>query len=149
MKTPQTAEAMMRSLKAMSVAERVRFFSSLGAAAFENHSQNYSHADVFGEVNAAEFSAAEAAEYLEVSIPTFRRFVQGGKVVPTRAVGRNQFFAAAALKVFKRARREVRGSGDAAGKSYSASYRALTIKEKADKAWAKVSSRTPAAEDVL
>jgi hypothetical protein len=39
MKTPQTAEAMMRSLKAMPVAERVRFFSLLGAAAFENHSQ--------------------------------------------------------------------------------------------------------------
>ncbi len=100
---------------------------------------------MFGEVNAAEFSALDAAEYLEVSIPTFRRFVQGGKAVPTRVVGRNQCFAAAALKAFKRARQEVRGSGDAAGKS----YRALTIKEKADKAWAKVSSRARAAEDVL
>ncbi len=85
------------------------FFCLLGAAAFENTSRNYSHAEVFGEVNASEFSATEAAEYLEVSVATFRRFVQRGGVVPARVVGRNQFFAAAALKVLKRARRDVKG----------------------------------------
>ncbi len=74
-------------------------------AKFENPSQNYSHADVFGEVNLAEFRAAEAAEYLEVSMATFRRFVQSGKVAPARVVGRNQFFAAAALKALKTSRR--------------------------------------------
>ena len=109
METVQTAEAMVRNVKAMPAAERVRFFSLLGAAAFENTSCNYSHAEVFGDVNAAEFSAAEAAEYLEVSVATFRRFVQSGRVVPARVVGRNQFFATVGLKAFKRARRDVKG----------------------------------------
>lgn len=37
-----------------------------------------SHEQLFGHLSEAEFTAAEAAEYLEVSIPTFRRYVQGG-----------------------------------------------------------------------
>lgn len=38
----------------------------------------FSHEQLFGHLAEAEFTATEAAEYLEVSIPTFRRYVQGG-----------------------------------------------------------------------
>jgi hypothetical protein len=39
------------------------------------------HHDVFGHFKDARFSAQQAAEYLEVSMPTFRRYVQSGKVI--------------------------------------------------------------------
>jgi excisionase family DNA binding protein len=50
------------------------------------------------------FSAWEAAEYLEVSVPTLRRYVQSGKLVPSHVVGRNQMFSAQTLRAFKRTR---------------------------------------------
>jgi excisionase family DNA binding protein len=45
-----------------------------------------------------------AAEYLEVSVPTLRRYVQSGKLVPSHEVGRNQMFSASTLRAFKRSR---------------------------------------------
>jgi len=50
------------------------------------------------------FSAWEAAEYLEVSVPTLRRYVQSGKLVPSHVVGRNQMFSTQTLRAFKRTR---------------------------------------------
>ena len=69
---------------------------------------NFSHAEVFGDVLSAEFTAEEAAEYLEVSVSTFRRYVQGKKIAPVHVVGRNQFFSAADLKSFKKSLRAVK-----------------------------------------
>lgn len=68
----------------------------------------HSHAEVFGDVLGAEFTGDEAAEYLEVSVSTFRRYVQGQKISPVRVVGRNQFFSAADLKSFKKSLRAVK-----------------------------------------
>ena len=59
---------------------------------------------VFGETHQEPFSAWEAAEYLEVSVPTLRRYVQSGKLVPSHVVGRNQMFSAQTLRAFKRSR---------------------------------------------
>jgi len=50
------------------------------------------------------FSAGEAAEYLEVSVPTLRRYVQSGKLVASHLVGRNQMFSTQTLRAFKRSR---------------------------------------------
>ena len=44
----------------------------------------------------------EAAEYLEMSVPNFRRYVQRGQITPVQTVGRNQMFATRPLKTFKR-----------------------------------------------
>lgn len=44
----------------------------------------------------------EAAEYLEMSVPNFRRHVQRGEITPVQTVGRNQMFATRQLKIFKR-----------------------------------------------
>jgi excisionase family DNA binding protein len=63
---------------------------------------------VFGDLLSAEFTVEEAAEYLEVSVSTFRRYVQGKKISPLHVVGRNQFFSAADLKSFKKSLRAVK-----------------------------------------
>jgi len=65
---------------------------------------NFTHDQVFGETHQIPFSAWEAAEYLEVSLPTLRRYVQSGKLVPSHIVGRNQLFSAQSLRTFKRSR---------------------------------------------
>ncbi|WP_231881363.1 helix-turn-helix domain-containing protein [Cupriavidus necator] len=57
----------------------------------------------------ADFTAAEAAEYLEVSIATFRRLVRDGKLAPHAVVGRSQLFSAADLEAFKRQRKAIKG----------------------------------------
>lgn len=101
-----TAEDLFAAVKEMPPAERVRFFTLLGETAFEK--DNYSHAEVFGDVLSAEFTVEEAAEYLEVSISTFRRYVQGKKIAPVHVIGRNQCFSAADLKSFKKSLRAVK-----------------------------------------
>lgn len=102
-----TAEELFDNVRNMPPTERARFFMLLGANMFR--AEDYSHEQVFGELENAEFTAGEAAEYLEVSMPTFRRYVQGGKINPSHVVGRNQLFAAKVLRLFKRSLRDVKG----------------------------------------
>ena len=66
--------------------------------------ENFSHDQVFGHLQHEPFSTAEAAEYLEIPIPTLRRHVQSGKLVPSHVVGRNQMFSAQVLRAFKRSK---------------------------------------------
>ena len=57
--------------------------------------------DLFGHLKDERFSAQDAAEYLEVSMPTFRRTIQSGKLTPAEIVGRSQLFSSADLRKFK------------------------------------------------
>ena len=50
-------------------------------------------------------SAWEVAEYLEVWLPTLRRYVPAGKLRPSHVVGRNQMFSANELRTYKRMRK--------------------------------------------
>lgn len=102
-----TAEELFMTVRSMPATERVRFFALLGANAFQ---EDYSHEQVFGDLADDEFTAREAAEYLEVSLATFRRYVQSGKIISSHAVGRNQFFATKDLKSFKRSLLDVKGN---------------------------------------
>ena len=63
---------------------------------------NKHHEQIFGHLKDAEFTAQEAAEYLEVSMSIFRRMVASHKLTPSTTVGRNQLFAVADLKSIKR-----------------------------------------------
>ena len=105
-----TAEELFAAVRSMPAAERARFFSMLGANAFE---QDFTHAQVFGDLADEEFTAGESAEYLEVSLATFRRYVQSGKLNPSQVVGRNQLFATRTLKAFKRSLQDVKGTANA------------------------------------
>ncbi|PLQ01893.1 helix-turn-helix domain-containing protein [Cupriavidus pauculus] len=106
MKT-MTAQALFNDLRQLPAVEREAFFLLVGQQAFRN--ENFSHDEVFGDLADAEFTASEAAEYLEVSMATFRRFVRDGKLTPHAEVGRSQLFAVAALKAFKRQRKAIKG----------------------------------------
>ncbi|CAM8645252.1 SinI-like, DNA-binding domain [Burkholderiales bacterium] len=97
-----TAEDLYSEMKRMSTTERMRFFSLLASNAFRE--EDFTHDQVFGQTQQEPFSALEAAEYLEVSLPTLRRYVQSGELVPSHAVGRNQMFSASTLRAFKRSR---------------------------------------------
>ena len=97
-----TAEDLFTEMRRMPAAERVRFFSLLTGNAFRE--DDFTHEQVFGHLQQEPFSASEAAEYLEVSVPTLRRYVQSGKLLPSHTVGRNQMFAANSLRAFKRTR---------------------------------------------
>jgi excisionase family DNA binding protein len=63
--------------------------------------QATNHEQLFGSLRNDFFSAEEAAEYLEVSIPTFRRHVQSGRIKPKETIGRSQLFATADLRKLK------------------------------------------------
>lgn len=102
-----TAEDMLSEMKAMPSTELGRFFSLLGAKFLQD--DNSTHEQVFGHLADAEFTAHESAEYLEVSIATFRRHVQSGRLKPSRTLGRSQMFLTRDLKAFKRSLCDVRG----------------------------------------
>ena len=63
----------------------------------------------FGHLASDEFTVQDAAEYLEVSMSTFRRVVASGKLNPSSAVGRNQMFYVPELKIFKKAIKTAKG----------------------------------------
>ena len=96
-----TAENLYQDLKRMPTTERQKFFVILSENAFRD--DDMSHEELFGHLANDNFTAQEASEYLEVSMSTFRRFVASGKLNPGSTVGRNQMFAVADLKAFKKA----------------------------------------------
>jgi predicted site-specific integrase-resolvase len=63
--------------------------------------QSFTHNDVFGHLKHDLFSAEEAAEFLEVSMPTFRRHVQSGQIKPAGLTGHGELFATADLRKLK------------------------------------------------
>ncbi|MBU3587852.1 helix-turn-helix domain-containing protein [Polynucleobacter sp. 31A-FELB] len=94
-----TAEDMFDQVKKMPTKERVKFFSLIAINAFQEN--NFTHEQVFGHLRNDTFSAEEAAEYLEVSMPTFRRYVQSGKIKPKEVIGRSQLFGTIDLRKLK------------------------------------------------
>lgn len=102
-----TADDLFQNLKSMPATERQRFFTLLSANAFRG--EDLAHEELFGHLTDDEFTAAEAAEYLEVSMSTFRRFVASGRLHPSSTVGRNQMFAVPELKTFKKALKTTKG----------------------------------------
>ena len=97
-----TAEDLFSEMKRMPTGEGFKFFSLLTSNAFRE--DDFTHEQVFGQLQQEPFSAGEAAEYLEVSVPTLRRYVQSGKLVPSHLVGRNQMFSTQTLRAFKRSK---------------------------------------------
>lgn len=102
-----TAEEIFQELKRMPTTERQKFFVLLSTKAF--HGEDLNHEELFGHLAGDEFTAQEAAEYLEVSMSTFRRMVASGRLQPSATVGRSQLFAVPDLKNFKRALKTAKG----------------------------------------
>jgi len=98
-----TAQDLFSEMRRMPATERAKFFLLLSTNAFRD--DDFSHEQVFGHLAREPLSAAEAAEYLEISLPTLRRYVQAKKLIPSHVVGRNQMFAANDLRAYKRNRK--------------------------------------------
>jgi excisionase family DNA binding protein len=98
-----TAQDLFSEMRRMPATERAKFFLLLSTNAFRD--DDFSHEQVFGHLAREPLSAAEAAEYLEISLLTLRRYVQAGKLIPSHVVGRNQMFAANDLRAYKRNRK--------------------------------------------
>lgn len=97
-----TAQDLYQNFNQMPESEKKNFFELLFSRFFNAQNSDSSHEQVFGPLKDAEFTAQEAAEYLEVSISTLRRLIASKKLSPTAIVGRNQLFAATDLKALKR-----------------------------------------------
>jgi excisionase family DNA binding protein len=98
-----TAQVLFSEMRRMPATERAKFFLLLSTNAFRD--DDFSHEQVFGHLAREPLSAAEAAEYLEISLPTLRRYVQAKKLIPSHVVGRNQMFSANDLRAYKRSRK--------------------------------------------
>jgi excisionase family DNA binding protein len=98
-----TAQDLFSEMRRMPATERAKFFLLLSTNAFRD--DDFSHEQVFGHLAREPLSAAEAAEYLEISLPTLRRYVQAKKLIPSHVVGRNQMFSANDLRAYKRNRK--------------------------------------------
>jgi excisionase family DNA binding protein len=94
-----TAEDLFAQVQKMSAKERIKFFSLVAINAFKE--TDYTHDQVFGHLKTEAFSAEEAAEYLEISIPTLRRYVQSGRLKPSIIIGRSQLFSSVDLRLLK------------------------------------------------
>ena len=95
-----TAEDVFLQIKEMPEKERVKLFTLVVNNAFRDQ-ENYSHEEVFGHLRTQLFSAEEAANYLEISLPTLRRLVQSQRLKPKQIIGRSQLFGTTDLKQIK------------------------------------------------
>ena len=100
MSQAMTAEELLDELETLPATERGRFFLLLENRAFQD--DNFTYEQVFGHLATDVLTVQEAAEYLEMSVPNFRRYVQRGEITPVQTVGRNQMFSTRQLKAFKR-----------------------------------------------
>ncbi|MEY4768849.1 MAG: hypothetical protein RL637_1488 [Pseudomonadota bacterium] len=98
-----TAEHVFSDLQKLPPIEKQQFFVLL-AKAFTRE-DNLSHEEVFGHLEGELFTAAEAAEYLEVSMATFRRYLKAKKLTAKSIVGANHLYALEDLRQFKKALR--------------------------------------------
>jgi hypothetical protein len=96
-----TAEQLFSDLQKLPSIERQQFFVLLSKA-FDNE-DNLSHQQVFGHLEGELFTASEAADYLEVSMATFRRYLKAEKLVASTGVGASHLYSLDDLRQFKKA----------------------------------------------
>ena len=103
-----TAEKLFSDVQKISSSERQKFFNLLAERAFRDEG-NCSHEELFGDLKDAYFTASEAAEYLQISTATFRRYVRDGKISVSTEVGNNHLFLLDDLRKLKAAMKLVKG----------------------------------------
>jgi excisionase family DNA binding protein len=103
-----TAEQIFSELQGIPLSEQEKFFSLLAKKAFRDD-ENSSHAELFGDLKDAFFTAKEAIEYLEVSSATFRRYIRDGKISASTEIGTSHLFSLDDLRKLKSAINLVKG----------------------------------------
>lgn len=95
-----TAEQLLANLQQLPNTEREKFFLLLSAKAF-GEPDTLSHEEVFGHLHHEEFTASEAADYLDISIATFRRHVRAGNITASSQIGTTHLYRLSDLRDFK------------------------------------------------
>lgn len=101
-----TAKQLFSNLQQLPNNERQQFFVMLSKVFADQ--DNLSHKDVFGHLETAQFTATEAAEYLEVSMATFRRYLNAKKLLANKVVGTTHLYSLDTLREFKKALRLIK-----------------------------------------
>ena len=99
-----TAQKVYREILAMPVKERERLFAVIARHGFEKDS--YTHDEVFADLRQSPFTVREAAEYLEISEITVRRWVKDA-TLKSKRLGKNIVFDIDELKAFKKQRQKI------------------------------------------
>ena len=105
-----TAEQLLNQFEVLKTKEKEHFLARLMkllaqrafAGADRTSAKTYSRQQVFGDLEGALFTFAEACEYLERSEPQVRRYVADQVIVPAKTIGKNQMFDLVALRAFKK-----------------------------------------------
>ncbi|MET0858216.1 MAG: helix-turn-helix domain-containing protein [Telluria sp.] len=100
-----TAEAVIRDLRNLSTNERTKFFELLS---FGLQEEDSTHEQVFGHLAQMQLTAAQAADYLDISMSTFRRYVNAERLRASSEIGRSDMFSTKDLKAFKSSLRDVK-----------------------------------------
>ena len=95
-----TAEHVYQELVDMPVQEREKLFAVMARRGFEKDA--YRHDEVFDDIRQSPFTIQEAADYLDVTEMTVRRWARSGKLTACK-IGRRLGFDPDLLKQFKRA----------------------------------------------
>ncbi len=103
-----TAQELFSTLQQLPVNERQQFFMLLANVFGTDNQENFTHEQVFGDLKGVSFTAKEAAEYLDVSIATFRRYVKDKKIIADSEIGSTHLYSLNALREFKKALRLTR-----------------------------------------
>lgn len=64
--------------------------------------ENLSTEEVFGHLKGKEFSSQDSADYLGVSIPTFRRYLANKRLSASSTIGRNHLYRLEDLRSLKK-----------------------------------------------
>ncbi|MFA7243358.1 MAG: hypothetical protein WC091_24890 [Sulfuricellaceae bacterium] len=97
------AEQLFNSLQQLNNEERQHFFNLLSERAF-GAPDNLTHQELFGDLKDAEFTALEAAQYLDISIATFRRYLKDQKIAASATVGNVHLYSLCDLRKFRMAK---------------------------------------------
>ena len=103
-----TAQHIFNELQMIPSSEQEKFFNLLAKSAFR-HEEDFSHSEVFGDLEDAYFTTKEATEYLEISSATFRRYVRDGKIYASTEIGTSHLFRLEDLRELKAAIKLVKG----------------------------------------
>jgi response regulator of citrate/malate metabolism len=101
-----TAQELFSTLQQLQATERQQFFILLANSL--GNQEDFSHEQVFGQLETALFTATEAAEYLEISMATFRRYLKTQKIVADSEVGSTHLYSLTSLRGLKQALRLTR-----------------------------------------
>lgn len=93
------AQSLFTKYQSLNQEERVAFRAMM-------HEENLTHDEVFGHLRGKEFSSKEAAEYLNISIATFRRKVAAGAIRASSVFGKNHLYLLDELRDLKRSSRK-------------------------------------------